>query len=281
MIGLCVDSNSQLPDSLAQRFGIAVVPLTVTIDDVDHLEGIDITVDEFYAAWADGHTPIISTGHPSPGRILETYRRLADGGADEIVSIHVAAAMSGTHNAARLAAELSPVPVTVVDSGTASFGISCCAWAAALAIDDGASSEVVAGIVADRSAALGSTFIVGVPALTERSGRAVGAGTEAAAVHGVPVLSMSGSDIAVLDTVTTIDAAVSVMARYALDWPASSAEGVRVAIGTSDDSSSLIGAALDDALRGHPLLAEPPVHYRIGPSIGAHTGPGTAGLFVF
>jgi len=50
MIGLCADSNSQLPPSLAERFGMVVVPISVTIDGVDYLEGVDITAAEFYAA---------------------------------------------------------------------------------------------------------------------------------------------------------------------------------------------------------------------------------------
>ena len=106
MIGICVDSNSQLPVSLAERYGIVVVPLTVTVDGVDHLEGVDITETEFYAAWADGRTPEISTSQPSPGRFLEAYRELIARGATEILSIHVAEAMSGTINSARLAARV-------------------------------------------------------------------------------------------------------------------------------------------------------------------------------
>ncbi len=42
MIGFVVDSNSQLPTELAERFSIDVVPLTVTIDGVDYLEGVDL-----------------------------------------------------------------------------------------------------------------------------------------------------------------------------------------------------------------------------------------------
>ncbi len=281
MIGLCVDSNSQLPQSLAQRFGVVVVPLTVTIDGVDRLEGVDITDAEFYAAWNDGHTPSVSTSQPSPGQFVAAYQQLVDNGATEILSIHVADAMSGTLNSARIAAQSAAVPVTLVDSMTASFGISCCVWAAADALEAGASIDEAAEIAGARSSTLGSSFIVGVPQLTERSGRAAGAGVEAAASEGIPVLSMAGSDIAVLDTVTTIDAAVTAMADYAIGWPPSSPDGLRVAIGTSDVSSGAVSAALTDALRGNPVLAEAPVQYTIGPSIGAHTGPGTAGLFVF
>lgn len=281
MIGLCVDSNSQLPPELVERYGIVVVPLTVTVNGVDHREGVDLSVDEFYAAWADGEAPQVSTSQPSPGRFVEAYRALVAGGATEILSIHIAESMSGTVNSARVASSHVDVPVVVVDSGTASFGISCCAWAAAEAIAAGAEIGEAAEVARQRSARLGSSFIVGVPQLTERSGRATGAGVAAAAAGGIPVLALSGGVIAVLDTVTTIEAAVRAMTEYALGWSPSSADGVRVAVGTSDPVSAIVSAALSVALEQSGVLAEPPVHYTIGPSVGAHTGPGTAGLFVF
>lgn len=42
MVGVCVDSNAQLPPELADRHGIVVVPLTIRVDGPDHLEGIDL-----------------------------------------------------------------------------------------------------------------------------------------------------------------------------------------------------------------------------------------------
>lgn len=120
--------------------------------------------------------------------------------------------MSGTLNSARVAAQSATVPVTLVDSGTASFGISCCAWAAADAVAAGATIDEVARIAGARSRALGSSFIVGIPQLAKRSGRVAGPGVESAVGEGIPVLSIDGIDIAVLDTVTTVDAAVSAMA---------------------------------------------------------------------
>jgi DegV family protein with EDD domain len=281
MIGIVVDSNSQLPDSLAERYGIEVVPLTVTVDGVEHLEGVDLSHQAFYAAWDGAETPTITTSQPSPGQFVEAYQRLIERGCTEILSVHITEALSGTLNSARLAAQMVDVPVRLVDSGTASFGISCCAWAAAEAIADGANIESAAMIAEQRAGALGTAFIVGVPQLIARSGRADGAGVEAASNDGIPVLSMSGGDLAVLGTVTTVEAAVAAMTQYALSWTPSSPAGLRVAIGTSDISSESVSADLTDALRGHPALAEALVQYTIGPSVGAHTGPGTSGLFVF
>jgi DegV family protein with EDD domain len=281
MIGIVADSNSQLPDSLAERYGIEVVPLTVTVDGVEHLEGVDLSHQAFYAAWDGAETPTITTSQPSPGQFVEAYQRLIERGCTEILSVHITEALSGTLNSARLAAQMVDVPVRLVDSGTASFGISCCAWAAAEAIADGANIESAAMIAEQRAGALGTAFIVGVPQLIARSGRADGAGVEAASNDGIPVLSMSGGDLAVLGTVTTVEAAVAAMTQYALSWTPSSPAGLRVAIGTSDISSESVSADLTDALRGHPALAEALVQYTIGPSVGAHTGPGTSGLFVF
>ena len=170
MIGVVVDSNSQLPGSLGERYGIEVVPLTVTVNGVEHFEGVDLTPQAFYAAWDGAEAPTITTSQPSPGQFVEAYQRLIERGCTEILSVHVTEAMSGTLNSARLAAQMVDVPVRLVDSGTASFGISCCAWAAAEAIAGGVDIESAAVIAEQRAGALGTTFIVGIPQLIARSG---------------------------------------------------------------------------------------------------------------
>lgn len=279
-IGIVVDSNSQMPADLARRFGIEIVPLTVTVDGVDHLEGVDLDADTFYGFWSGDRAPTIETSQPSPGLFVDAYDRLKRDGATEIVSIHIAESMSGTLNSARLAAGLVDVPVRLVDTGTASFGISCCAWAAADEVAAGADVETAAAVAEQRAAGLHTTFVVGVPALIDRSGRGGAVEVEQAAADGVPVLAMTGPDLSVLTTVTDIDDAVEAMVTDALAWDPSSPDGLRIAIGTSDASSEAMSSALTTALDGRAGVAEV-LQYRIGPSIGAHTGPGTSGLFVF
>jgi DegV family protein with EDD domain len=279
VIGLVVDSNSQLPSDLAERFSIEVVPLLVTVDGTEYHEGVDLDVDDFYGAWDGGRTPEISTSQPAPGDFVAAYRRLVEQGATEILSIHIAEAMSGTLNAARLASGMVDVPVRLVDTGTASFGISCCAWAAAEIVAGGGSIDEAASVASARAAALRTSFVVGVPQLIDRSGR-VGVGVGDASADGIPVLAMAGSDFTVLATAHDLDSAVAAMVGDALAWPPSDDGGLHVAIGTSDAASRPMSAALTAALGDHPDVAEL-IQYRIGPSVGAHTGPGTAGLFVF
>lgn len=279
-VGIVVDSNSQMPADLASRYGIEVVPLTVTVDGTEYTEGVDLDADTFYSFWSNATAPSIETSQPSPGAFVAAYDRLKSAGVTGILSIHITESMSGTLNSARLAAGLVDVPVRLVDTGTASFGISCCAWAAAEALADGAEIETAAGVAERRAAGLHTTFVVGVPALIDRSGRGGDVEVEKASGEGLPVLAMTGPDLSVLTTVTDLDAAVHAMVDDALAWTPSSSDGLRIAVGTSDESSHPMSKALTAALENEASVAEV-VQYRIGPSVGAHTGPGTSGLFVF
>ena len=102
MIGFCVDSNAQMPTQLVDRYGVEVVPLTVTVDGEPFLEGVDLDADAFWARINGGATPSVSTTAPSPGRFVAAYEALAARGATEILSAHVAWSISATFEAARL-----------------------------------------------------------------------------------------------------------------------------------------------------------------------------------
>ncbi|MDW3215522.1 MAG: DegV family protein [Ilumatobacteraceae bacterium] len=272
-IGIVTDSSSQITDELVERFDIEVVPMTVTIDGVDHLEGDELDADAFYEAFVDGATPEVGTSQPSPGRFTEAYARVAARGVDQIVSLHLSATMSGTVDSARVAAPSAPVEVTVIDTGSASFGVSVCVWAAGIAVDRGANIADLERRVANLVPRIATSFMVGVPMLTERGGRAAEVDLSD---DGIAVLGMADGKLDVLERVTTIDDTIDVMSTYATSW----GDGVTVAIGTSDQPSRPLSDRLDRALSGLAAVDEV-IHYRIGPSVGAHTGPGTFGLFVF
>ena len=51
-----------------------------------------------------------------------------------------------------------------------------------------------------------------------------------------------------------------------------------MSVGIADRDAEPLSTALEDRLRGEPGVRDL-VRYRIGPSVGAHTGPGTAGCF--
>jgi DegV family protein with EDD domain len=275
VIGICTDSNSQLPAELRDRYGVEVVPLTISIDGDEYLEGVDLDPDAFWDRFAVPTRPEVATSQPSPGQFALAYEDLVGRGATEILSVHIGSALSGTVNSARLAAHNASVPVRLVDTGTASFGISCCVWAAADAIADGASIDEAAEVAESLIPKIGNVFVVGALDLVRAGGR-VHVSVEDVLSDGIPVLTLEDGEIRVVTTVSTLDEAVRAM----VDAVVALGGDLNAAVGLADHHGAPLSEALARELRAAPGVREV-IGYRIGPSVGVHTGPGTAGAFVF
>jgi DegV family protein with EDD domain len=275
VIAIVTDSNAQLPPALIDRYGIEVVPLTVTVDGEQFAEGVDLSADEFYARFEHG-TPAVSTSQPSPGAFAEAYARVAARGASEILSIHIGSSVSGTLNSARIAVAGSPVPVRLVDTGTASFGVACCVWEAAVALEEGCSAVEAAVIAENLAGSVGNVFVVRALDLVRAGGR-LQSGLEATAGGAaIPVLSLIDGEIRPVGEARDLEEAATAMA----DFVTLSGESLKVAIGVADQGAMPLWRALEAELTGASEVREV-IRYRIGPSVGAHTGPGTAGAFFY
>ena len=272
MIALVTDSVSQIPLELVSRFGVTVVPVIVTVDGVDYAEGVDLTADEFWARFSDDRVPEVSTSLPSPGKFADTYRRLVEAGADEIVSVHVGAELSGTVNSARLAADSADVEVHVVDTGTASFGISCCLWEAAEILGAGGTASEAAARAEAVAPTVGTVFIIQALDFSRRGGRF----DESLTLEGdgVAVISGYGSAIKVISSGHTVDELCDQMVAPFL------AEGrpIRAGVCLADPATLPFTEGIEARLRDASVEVDL-VRYRVGPSIAAQTGPGTAGGF--
>ena len=276
MIALVTDSNAQLPPELARRYDVEVVPLTVTLDGTEHLEGEDLDADSFWAHF-EGRTPAVTTSQPSPGRFAAAYDAVAARGADDIVSIHIGSAVSGTVNSARLAAGSAPVPVRVVDTGTASFAVACCVWEAGEALARGASAEEAAAVAGAVAGRVGNVFVVGALDLARAGGRlAEPEAGPAGDAGGIPVLSLRGGAMEVVARAADLDGA----ARALADAVRAGGRGLRVGVGVADRGTEPLAGALEARLAAAPEVDEI-VRYRVGPSVGAHTGPGTVGAVFY
>ncbi len=272
MIGFCVDSNAQMPAQLVERFGVEVVPLTVTIDGESFLEGVDLDADAFWARFSGGATPSVSTTAPSPGRFVAAYEALAARGATEILSVHIASSISATFDAARVGARSSPVPIRLVDTGTVSFAITCALWEAAEAVVRGADLEQAARIAERVAASTDNVFVVQALDLAARGGRVSVEPLESHASEAIPVLRLVGGSVQTVAQAHSTDEVADVMASAVR----AGGPSLRVGISIADAGGTPLWQALEDRLSGAEEVTEI-VRYRVGPSIGAHTGPGTGG----
>lgn len=117
-IGVVTDSAAALPEAWVKDHAtyLRVVPMPVMIDAQIFSEGTDDVPTELALGLAMGKS--VRTSRPAPGQMLRAYEELAAAGCTQIISIHLSSALSGTVDAARLGAQQSPVPVTVIDSLT-------------------------------------------------------------------------------------------------------------------------------------------------------------------
>lgn len=272
MIGLCTDSGAQLDPSLAAQHRIEVVPLTVTVDGQAHLEGVGLDADAFWARFDGGHVPDVATAAPSPGQFIEAYERLAAAGATEIVSVHTGSDISATFDAARLASQQVEVPVHLVDTGSASFVVGCAALAAAEHLADGGDASAAVAAAERVAAASGNVFVVGALDLPRAGGRlAQGAGTTGS-TSSVPVLRLLHGEMNVIGEAEGVEDAAAKMAAEIL----AAGDRLRIGLSVADPGARPIVDELRRLLEAAPADLEL-LEYRVGPSVGAHTGPGTAG----
>ena len=148
-IGIVTDSTCDLPAEIVAEYGITVVPLYINFGDESYLDGVELSRVEFYERLPDCDPPP-TTAIPGPQMFVQAYEQLAAEGATEILSIHISVSLSGTVNAARLAAEDASVPVTVLDSGSLSMGIGFLAWTASQAAAEGHSMDEIVALLEEQ-----------------------------------------------------------------------------------------------------------------------------------
>lgn len=191
-IAVVTDSTCDLgPAALVAR-DVSMVPLKVHFGDETFRDWVDLTPTVFYPKLRSAaHLP--TTSQPTPGEFSEVYRRLADEGAEGIVSIHLSSKLSGTYESARLAAETAPVPVRVIDSYTVSGPMAFAIDAACAARDRGLTLGEVAEAASTTAEATELFFVLDTLDFLVKGGRAGRAQGMAAALLNIkPVLQVRG-----------------------------------------------------------------------------------------
>jgi DegV family protein with EDD domain len=114
-IKIMTDSSAQLSPEEIEKYGITVVPLSVTIDGHTYTDGVDITRADFIQKM-DEAEKLPKTSQPPVGLFVERMEELTADGS-EVLGIFMAKTLSGTVDSARQAAEMVAGKITVIDCG--------------------------------------------------------------------------------------------------------------------------------------------------------------------
>ena len=144
---IVTDSTADLTEEEVKQFEISIVPMNISIDGENYIDGVTITKEEFKEKMiASAELP--KTAQPSIGRFVEVYDELGKNG-DSVISIQMMRSISGTVDAARQAADITETNVTVVDSDFTSRSMGMIVKEAAKAAQDGKTIEEILEIIED------------------------------------------------------------------------------------------------------------------------------------
>ncbi|KAA0925887.1 MULTISPECIES: DegV family protein [Rhodococcus] len=275
-VAVVTDSSSCLPATLAAERGIALVPLHVLVDGIDHREGVDDIPEQ-----STSGKPVTTAG-ASPGELTEIYAAALERSRGAgVVALHISRGLSSTWEAARQAADHVGSAVRVVDSASAGMGLGFAVLAAAATAAGGAELDEVY-----RDAVAASTtsrcFIV-VDRLDHlRRGGRIGA---AAALLGTalamkPVLHISDGKLVLKEKARTSSKALNklVDAAVAAATEVGDESGVALAVHhmqcpeRAEDVAAMLASRIP-----HSTSIDV---YPFGAVLGAHVGPGAVGVVV-
>lgn len=136
-----------LTPDLMPELPIHVVPHTIMLDGVSYRSGVDIQPAELQQKlMATSSFP--TTSQPAGGDFAAMYKKLAESGDRDILSIQMSSGLSGTVNAARAGAEMTPeANVTIVDTKTLCAVQGWQVAAAARALKAGWSKDEIVALI--------------------------------------------------------------------------------------------------------------------------------------
>ena len=272
-VRIVTDSTADLPPDLVARHSIEVVPLIVLFGDEALRDGIDIDTETFFARLASS-PELPTTSQPSPAVFRETYERLASEGATEILSLHIAGALSSTLASARQGAADLDVRVEHVDSSLVSLALGLGVVKAAEVVEAGGSLDDAKAQAEDQFRRTHVYFVLDTLDYLLRGGRIGRAAHAIGTMLKVkPVLTFEDGEVLQLARARTFTKAVDRGIELAREhFP------IELAGAMHTVAPERMEAVADRFRELAPDI--PIVTGALGPTIGAHAGPGTIAFAV-
>lgn len=274
------DSTSYLSRELRERHDIAVVPLSVDLDgqtfDDDALDH-----SPFYRALA-GSKNFPTSSQPSVSSFVDVFSRgVADGGS--VVGVFISSDMSGTYSTALLARDmvLEKTPeavIEIVDSRSNCMELGFALLAGVEAAQSGAELPEILAAIEARKARTRFLFVPDTLEYLRRGGRMGGASALVGSLLQIrPILTVVDGKTEVFAKVRTKKKALAeIVAAFKADIEAKGGLGGAIVHNIDDEEEGRMLADMARDIAGFSIEVG-----SIGPAIGTHVGPGTAGLVYY
>ena len=273
-IRIVTDSTSYLPIGWAEKHDLPVVLLKVSVDGVFFREFAEISPDAFYAKQSAGAKA--GPTQPGPEDFIAVYTRLLANPNDEVLSIHVSSAMSGTLNSAYIAAEQTdPGRVHLYDVRTSGLGLGFMVMQAVKLAEGGADIDRIITMLDGMQPRTHIYFLVGTMKYLIEGGR-IGraAGVAASILQIKPILTVKDGIVDVFERPRTMRTARDRM--WALIDQAVVRGIEHIGFHYAGNRAEVEAMQTEFTKR----TGIPSILTQLGPVVGCHTGPETMAVVI-
>ncbi len=271
-IKIVTDSACDLSPQLAEESDVTVVPLSIRFGDHEYTDRVELTPTQFWDLCRSAKE-LPETAAPSPGAFAKAYDEAKEAGYDGVVVVNLSAALSGTYQSARTAADsrTDGFPVTVIDSKAVTMAQGLVVLVAADLAKSGADLNTITEAI---ESAISRTHVLGVLDTLDhlvKGGRVGGAKGLLGSVLSIkPILELRDGVVEEESKQRTRSRAL----KYLVDKIRTAGPFERVAIVHGDASDlSVVTDMLADVDLGTDLVISD-----LGPVVGTHGGPGLIGV---
>ena len=121
-VAIVTDSSADLPDSVLDRHGLALVPLQVMFGNTTFRDRVELKPEEFYRRLRETEE-LPTTSQPTPAAFIQAFRDAREE-ADEVVAVLLGSNLSGTFASAQAAIRAGGLEgIHLVDTRLASLGV--------------------------------------------------------------------------------------------------------------------------------------------------------------
>jgi len=273
-VAVITDSASDMDPARAASLGISIVPLLVSFGNETFSAGVDMSREDFWARVTAPNAPIATTAACSPGTFQIAYQKAFDDGAEAIVSVHVADALSGTIKAAQVAKQaFADREIHIVDSQSASMGEGMLAELGVAMANTGAPAGEIAAALERRRPDLQVYLALETLEYLKRGGRISGAQAAIGTLLSVkPIIEIKDSRVETTERVRTRGKARERLVELLAVRPI---ERLSILHTTQADVEGFAEQLIPRVPGG--IDRSKVTIDLVGPSVGPHLGPGCVG----
>jgi DegV family protein with EDD domain len=266
-VKIITDSTSDLTPQIANKLGITVVPLYINFGTESHLDGVDLTTEEFYRKLTTSKA-LPTTAVPGPAMFAEVYDKLAQE-TDEIVVISLSSKLSSAHDMESKGTGMmrKKCRIEIIDSKAGCMALGLIAIAAAKAANAGARIDEVINITRHNTNRSKIYFAFDTLEYLKRGGRVGAAQAFLGSMLKVnPIFTLENGEGHPVARPRSRLKAIEYLYKFAASF--SKIEEMAIEDATTPDEANLLAERISSRYPRERIYIS-----KVSPVVGTHVGP--------